>query len=112
MSSYNIYNNVSIETFDIGVGSRKMGWNIIDPSSFPNIVYCIIKRNEILEAFYNELDIFVKWTVECFEFVLPLVIHMFSLQSCFEWKKYCQIHSTDVLYFSREESPCSVVSIL
>lgn len=50
---------------------------------------------------------FVK-TVECFQFVLPLAVHLFLftvLVVCFEWKKYCQIHSAHILYFSWNEKP-------
>lgn len=38
--------------------------------------------------------------------VLPLLVHLFLftvLIVCFEWKKYCQMRSADVPYFSRKE---------
>lgn len=55
--------------------------------------------------------IFCKMDRGMFSFVLPLVVHLFCLQSCFMWKKYCQMHSADLLYFSRKNI-CSIVSKL
>lgn len=34
----------------------------------------------------------------------PFIVY--SLGCCFEWKKYCQIHSTHILYFSWKENHC------
>lgn len=44
----------------------------------------------------------LKWTVECFQFVLPLVVYLFIVYSlgCFGGKKHCQKLSAHILYFN------------